>query len=61
MLFKEEPTTVDQEWNHKDSKVWDKQREAINKEFDEMSKKEIYQVIKIFLRIEGLSNASVWS
>jgi Reverse transcriptase (RNA-dependent DNA polymerase) len=26
-----------------------------------MSKKEIYQVIKIFLRIEGLSNASVWS
>jgi Reverse transcriptase (RNA-dependent DNA polymerase) len=46
MVINEEPTTFEQAWNHQDPKVRERWREAINKEFDEMSKKEVWEIIK---------------
>ena len=46
IVFNEEPTTFEQAWNHQDPKIREKWRDAINKEFDEMSKKEVWKVIK---------------
>jgi hypothetical protein len=45
-VVNEEPTTFDRAWNHKDPKVREKWREAINKELKEMNKKEVWEVIK---------------
>lgn len=46
MVINEEPTTFEHAWNHQDPKFREKWWEAINKEFDEMSKKEVWKVIK---------------
>ena len=46
MVINEEPTTFEQAWNHQDPKIKEKWREAINEEFDEMSKKEVWEIIK---------------
>jgi hypothetical protein len=46
MVINEEPTMFEQAWNHQDPKIREKWREAINKEFDEMSKKEVWEIIK---------------
>ena len=46
IVINEEPTTFEQAWNHQDPKIREKWRDAINKEFDEMSKKEVWKVIK---------------
>jgi hypothetical protein len=46
MVINEEPATFEQAWNHQDPKITEKWREAINKEFDEMSKKEVWEAIK---------------
>jgi hypothetical protein len=43
MVINEEPTTFKQAWNHQDPKVRERWREAINKEFDMMSKKEVWK------------------
>jgi len=41
-----EPTSFEEAWNHADPKIQRKWREAINKEFEEMSKKEVWEVMK---------------
>jgi Reverse transcriptase (RNA-dependent DNA polymerase) len=46
MVINEEPATFDIAWNHKDPTIRDKWREAINKKLDEMSKKEVWEIIK---------------
>jgi hypothetical protein len=46
VLINEEPTTFDQAWNDKDPKVREKCREAISKDFQENSKKEVWEVTK---------------
>jgi hypothetical protein len=43
IVINEEPTTFEQAWNHQDPKVRERWWEAINKEFDEMSKKEVWE------------------
>jgi hypothetical protein len=43
MVINEEATTFEQAWNHQDPKVRERWREAINKEFDEMSMKEVWK------------------
>ena len=40
MVINEEPSNFDQAWNHKDSMIREKWREAINNEFEEIIKKE---------------------
>jgi Reverse transcriptase (RNA-dependent DNA polymerase) len=42
----EEPSTFNQAWNHEDPKVKENWRAAINKEFDEMNKKKVWEIIK---------------
>jgi Reverse transcriptase (RNA-dependent DNA polymerase) len=44
--FQEEPKTFDEAWNHQDSVMREKWRNAINKEFEEMNKKQVWEVIK---------------
>jgi hypothetical protein len=47
VVINDEPTTFDQAaWNHQDSKIREKWCKVINKEFEEMSKKEAWKVIK---------------
>jgi hypothetical protein len=41
-----EPTTFDEAWNHTDPRSQEKWREAINKEFQEMEKKEVWEFMK---------------
>ena len=41
-----EPTTFDEAWNHDDPRIREKWREAINKELEEMDKKEVWEIIK---------------
>ena len=45
-VINEEPTTFNQAWNHKDPKVSENWQAAINKEFDEMNKKKVWEIIK---------------
>jgi hypothetical protein len=45
-VINEEPTTFNQAWNHEDPKVRENWRAAINKEFDEMNKKKLWEIIK---------------
>jgi hypothetical protein len=40
-----EPTTCNQAWNHEDPKVRENWRAVIDKEFDEMSKKKVWEII----------------
>ena len=43
----EEPTTFDQAWDNENHKIIkEKLREPINKEFEDMNKKELCQIIK---------------
>jgi hypothetical protein len=42
----EEPSTFNQAWNHEDPKVRENWRAAINKEFDEMNNKKVWEIIK---------------
>jgi hypothetical protein len=41
-----EPTTFEEAWNHDDPRSQEKWREAINKEFEEMEKKQVWAVMK---------------
>jgi hypothetical protein len=41
-----EPSTFEEAWNHDDPRSQDKWREAINKEFEEMEKKQVWEVMK---------------
>jgi hypothetical protein len=43
---KKEPTTFEEAWNHDDPRSQEKWREAINKEFEEMEKKQVWEVMK---------------
>jgi hypothetical protein len=49
-----EPSTFEEVWNHDDPRSIEKWREAINKEFEEMEKKQVCEVMKnkTFLKIE---------
>jgi len=55
-VFQEESKTFDEAWNHKDSVMREKWREAIDKELEEMKKKQVWEDIKkeIFPRIGEL-------
>jgi hypothetical protein len=41
-----EPSTFEETWNHDDPRSQEKWREAINKEFEEMEKKHVWEVMK---------------
>jgi hypothetical protein len=41
-----EPTTFEEAWNHDDPRSQEKRHEAINKEFEEMEKKQVWEVMK---------------
>jgi hypothetical protein len=41
-----EPSTFEEAWNHDDPRSQEKWREAINKEFEEMEKKQVWEVMK---------------
>jgi len=41
-----EPTTFNEVWDHNDPRTREKWREAINKQFEEMKKKEVWEVMK---------------
>jgi hypothetical protein len=58
--LEKEPTTFDKAWNHKHPRSQEKWRESINTEFQEMEKKEVWEVMKKedILKIEGLSSAN---
>jgi hypothetical protein len=45
-VFQEEPKTFDEAWNHEDLVMREKWREAINKELEEMNKKQVCEVMK---------------
>ena len=45
-VLHEEPKTFEEAWNNEDTKIREKWREAINKEFEEMNKKEVWEIIK---------------
>jgi Reverse transcriptase (RNA-dependent DNA polymerase) len=45
-VINENPTTLNQAWNHQDPKVRANWQAAINKEFDEMNKKKVWEIIK---------------
>jgi hypothetical protein len=45
-VFQEEPKNFDDAWNHHDLVMREKWREAINKELEEMDKKQVWEVIK---------------
>jgi Reverse transcriptase (RNA-dependent DNA polymerase) len=45
-VYQEEPKTFDEAWNHENLAMRDKWREAINKELEEMNKKQVWEVIK---------------
>jgi Reverse transcriptase (RNA-dependent DNA polymerase) len=46
VVEQKEPTTFDEAWNHNDPRTQEKWQEAINKEFEEMKKKEVWEVMK---------------
>jgi hypothetical protein len=41
-----EPATFDEAWNHDDPRAQEKWQEAITKEFEEMKKKEVWEIMK---------------
>jgi hypothetical protein len=45
-VAEKEPTAFNLAWNHDDPRTQAKWREAINKEFEEMKKKEVWEVMK---------------
>jgi hypothetical protein len=46
VVEQKEPATFDEAWNHDDPRSREKWREAINKEFEEMKKKEVWEIMK---------------
>jgi hypothetical protein len=45
-VINEEPSTFHQAWNHEDPNVKENWRAAIKKEFDEVNKKKVWEIIK---------------